>query len=92
MFCTLVCHGPGALRYTMASNGRPLVADKSVTGFSNLEEAASELTDVVPFLVEDMLRNQLFPEREVATLCRLRWRSDHGTKSGILGSRCQRST
>jgi len=62
MFCTgrplaLVCHGPGALRYTMASNGRPLVADKSVTGFSNLEEAASELTDVVPFLVEDMLRN-----------------------------------
>jgi putative intracellular protease/amidase len=62
MFCTgrplaLVCHGPGALRYTMASNGRPLVAGKSVTGFSNLEEAAIELTDVVPFLVEDMLRN-----------------------------------
>jgi putative intracellular protease/amidase len=50
MFCTgrplaLVCHGPGALRYTMASNGRPLVAGKSVTGFSNLEEAAIELTD-----------------------------------------------
>ena len=62
MFCTgrplaLVCHGPGALRYTMASNGRPLVAGKSVTGISNLEEAAIELTDVVPFLVEDMLRN-----------------------------------
>ena len=62
MFCTgrplaLVCHGPGALRYTMGSNGRPLVAGKSVTGFSNLEEAAIELTDVVPFLVEDMLRN-----------------------------------
>jgi putative intracellular protease/amidase len=53
----LVCHGPGALRYTMASNGRPLVAGKSVTGFSNLEEAAIELTDAVPFLVEDMLRN-----------------------------------
>ncbi|MCS3928794.1 putative intracellular protease/amidase [Bradyrhizobium elkanii] len=62
MFCTgrplaLVCHGPGALRYTMASNGRPLVAGKSVTGFSNLEEASIELTNVVPFLVEDMLRN-----------------------------------
>ena len=53
----LVCHGPGALRYTMASDGRPLVAGKSVTGFSNLEEAAVELTDVVPFLVEDILRN-----------------------------------
>ena len=62
MFCTgrplaLVCHGPGALRYTMAPNGRPLVAGRSVTGFSNLEEAALELTDAVPFLVEDMLRN-----------------------------------
>ncbi|WFU82549.1 type 1 glutamine amidotransferase domain-containing protein [Bradyrhizobium sp. CIAT3101] len=53
----LVCHGLGALRYTMASNGRPLVAGKSVTGFSNLEEVAIELTDAVPFLVEDMLRN-----------------------------------
>jgi putative intracellular protease/amidase len=62
MFCTgrplaLVCHGPGALRYTTVPNGRPLVAGKSVTGFSNLEEAAIELTGVVPFLIEDMLRN-----------------------------------
>jgi putative intracellular protease/amidase len=62
MFCTgrplaLVCHGPGALRYTMAPNGRPLVAGRSLTGFSNLEETAIELTDAVPFLVEDMLRN-----------------------------------
>ncbi|WP_225645497.1 type 1 glutamine amidotransferase domain-containing protein [Bradyrhizobium australafricanum] len=53
----LVCHGPGALRSTRASNGLPLVAGKSVTGFSNLEEAAIEPTDVLPFLVEDMLRN-----------------------------------
>ncbi|SED18710.1 type 1 glutamine amidotransferase domain-containing protein [Bradyrhizobium erythrophlei] len=62
MFCTghplaLVCHGPGALRYAVASNGRPLVAGKSVTGFSNLEEAAIGLTDVVPFLVEDILKS-----------------------------------
>lgn len=62
MFCTghplaLVCHGAGALRNAVASNGRPLVAGKSVTGFSNLEEAAIELTDVVPFLVEDMLKD-----------------------------------
>jgi putative intracellular protease/amidase len=52
----LVCHGPGALRYARATSGRPLVAGKSVTGFSNTEEAAIGLTEVVPFLVEDMLR------------------------------------
>ncbi|APG09756.1 type 1 glutamine amidotransferase domain-containing protein [Bradyrhizobium japonicum] len=62
MFCrgrplALVCHGPAALRYTRAPNGRPVVAGKSVTGFSNLEETAIELTDVVPFRIEDMLRN-----------------------------------
>ncbi|UPJ71286.1 type 1 glutamine amidotransferase domain-containing protein [Bradyrhizobium sp. 187] len=53
----LVCHGAGALRYTRAANGRPLDAGKSVTGFSNAEEVAMELTEVVPFLVEDILRN-----------------------------------
>jgi putative intracellular protease/amidase len=53
----LVSHGAGALRYTRAANGRPLVAGKSVTGFSNAEETAMELTEVVPFLVEDILRN-----------------------------------
>ena len=45
------------MRYTRAANGRPLVAGKSVTGFSNAEETAMELTEVVPFLVEDILRN-----------------------------------
>jgi putative intracellular protease/amidase len=53
----LVCHGPAALRYTRKSDGSPVVAGKSVTGFSNSEEAAVGLIDVVPFLVEDMLRN-----------------------------------
>jgi len=33
-----------------------LVKDKKVTGFTNSEEAAVQLTDVVPFLVEDMLK------------------------------------
>ncbi|MFZ4687780.1 MAG: type 1 glutamine amidotransferase domain-containing protein [Polymorphobacter sp.] len=51
-----VCHAPGVLRDVRAANGQPLVAGKSVTGFTNTEEAASGLTDVVPFLVEDMLR------------------------------------
>jgi putative intracellular protease/amidase len=51
----LVCHAPGVLRHVKAANGSPLVRGKAVTGFSNSEEAAAGLTDVVPFLVEDML-------------------------------------
>ena len=51
----LVCHAPGVLRDVRAADGRPLVAGKKVTGFSNSEEAAVGLTEVVPFLVEDML-------------------------------------
>jgi putative intracellular protease/amidase len=50
-----VCHAPGVLRHTKAANGSPLVKGKQVTGFSNTEEAAAQLTDVVPFLVEDVL-------------------------------------
>jgi len=52
-----VCHAPGVLRHTKAADGTPLVHGKRVTGFSNSEEAAVELTDVVPFLVEDMLKD-----------------------------------
>ena len=37
------------------ADGRPLVSGKKVTGFTNSEEEAVGLTDVVPFLVEDML-------------------------------------
>lgn len=51
----LVCHAPGVLRYVKGPDGKPLVQGKSVTGFSNSEEAAVQLTDVVPFLVEDAL-------------------------------------
>src|SRR4030081_3609633 len=51
-----VCHGPGVFRHTKARDGAPLVKGKSVTGFSNSEEAAVGLTHVVPFLVEDMLK------------------------------------
>jgi putative intracellular protease/amidase len=52
----LVCHAPGALRHVKAPDGRPLVEGRQVTGFTNTEEAAVELTDVVPFLVEDELK------------------------------------
>ena len=51
----LVCHAPGVLRHVKAADGTPLVSGKKVTGFTNTEEAAVGLTDVVPFLVEDML-------------------------------------
>lgn len=50
-----VCHAPAALKSVRKSDGTPLVKGKKVTGFTNTEEDAVGLTDVVPFLVEDML-------------------------------------
>jgi len=51
-----VCHAPAALINARNPDGTPLVSGKAVTGFSNTEEAAVELTDVVPFLLEDALQ------------------------------------
>jgi putative intracellular protease/amidase len=51
-----VCHAPGVFRHTRKADGSPLVQGKLVTGFSNAEEAAVGLTDIVPFLVEDELK------------------------------------
>ncbi|MDY7573642.1 type 1 glutamine amidotransferase domain-containing protein [Actimicrobium sp. CCI2.3] len=51
-----VCHAPAVLRHPKAANGKSVVDGKAVTGFTNTEEQAVGLTDVVPFLVEDMLR------------------------------------
>ncbi|MGB9191252.1 type 1 glutamine amidotransferase domain-containing protein [Acinetobacter sp.] len=51
----LVCHAPGVLRHVKSTDDQPIVKGKSVTGFSNTEEAAVGLTEIVPFLVEDML-------------------------------------
>ncbi len=53
---TLVCHAPGVLRHAKTPDGRPLVDGRNVTGFTNTEEEAVGLTQVVPFLVEDELR------------------------------------
>lgn len=52
-----VCHAPGALKKVKAPNGEPLVKEKAVTGFSNSEEHAVGLTSIVPFLLEDELKN-----------------------------------
>ncbi|MEH6550736.1 MAG: type 1 glutamine amidotransferase domain-containing protein [Pseudomonadales bacterium] len=51
-----VCHAPAALRHTKAPDGSALVKGKSVTCFSNSEEDAVQLTDIVPFLLEDELQ------------------------------------
>ena len=51
----LVCHAPGVLRNVKTPAGRPLVEGKKVSGFTNTEEEAVGLTDIVPFLVEDEL-------------------------------------
>ncbi len=52
-----VCHAPGVLA-NVEDHKEPLVRRKDVTGFANSEEDAVELTNVVPFLVEDKM-NQL---------------------------------
>jgi putative intracellular protease/amidase len=52
----LVCHAPGVLRHVKTPDGKPLVDGKKVTGFTNTEEAAVGLTEIVPFLVEDELK------------------------------------
>ena len=50
-----VCHAPAVFRHTKAADGTSLVAGRTVTGFTNTEEDGVGLTDIVPFLVEDML-------------------------------------
>ena len=51
-----VCHAPGVLKNVKRADGKSLVDGKNVAGFTNSEEDAAGLTDIVPFLVEDMLK------------------------------------
>src|SRR6202451_4433964 len=51
----LVCHSPGVLRH-VTYQGAPLVKGKRVSGFTNGEEEEMQLTQGVPFLVEDELK------------------------------------
>ena len=53
-----VCHAPSVLLNAKDENGEALVKGKNVTGFTNTEEEAVQLTDVVPFLLEDELKNK----------------------------------
>jgi putative intracellular protease/amidase len=51
-----LCHGPAALIDARSADGRPLVAGRRITGFTEREEDAVELTAAVPFLLETELR------------------------------------
>lgn len=53
---SFVCHAPGVLRHVKVADGTPLVRGKKVTGFKNTEEDGVGLTEIVPFLVEDVLK------------------------------------
>jgi len=50
-----VCHATAALLNVKDADGEYVVKGKAVTGFTNSEEDAVQLTDVVPFLLEDEL-------------------------------------
>jgi putative intracellular protease/amidase len=54
----LVCHAPGILTHVKAPDGAPVAKGRSVTGFTNAEEAAVQLVEVVPYLLEDVLKSQ----------------------------------
>jgi putative intracellular protease/amidase len=51
-----VCHAPAALVNVTTGAGTPLVKGKQVTSFTNSEEQAVQLEQVVPFLLESRLR------------------------------------
>jgi putative intracellular protease/amidase len=51
-----VCHAPAVFKHAKGTDGKSLVSGKKVTGSSNTEEEGVDLTKVVPFLVEDMLK------------------------------------
>ncbi|MDX1801788.1 MAG: type 1 glutamine amidotransferase domain-containing protein [Marinobacter sp.] len=51
-----VCHAPAVFRHVEIKPGQNIVGGRKVTGFTNSEEEAVQLTKIVPFLVEDMLK------------------------------------
>ncbi|WP_026838657.1 type 1 glutamine amidotransferase domain-containing protein [Gillisia sp. JM1] len=55
---SFVCHAPAILKNIQDANGNALVKGRNVTGFTNGEEKAVQLTDIVPFLIEDMMKEK----------------------------------
>jgi putative intracellular protease/amidase len=53
-----VCHGPAGLVNVKLSDGSYLVSGKEISAFTNDEEAAVKLTEAMPFLLEDKLKER----------------------------------
>lgn len=51
-----VCHGPAGLLSAKNANGISIIQGRKISGFSNMEERLALLHDVVPFLLEDRLK------------------------------------
>ncbi len=51
-----VCHAPAVFKNVFIKPDQNIVGGRDVTGFSNTEEDAVQLTNIVPFLLEDMLK------------------------------------
>jgi putative intracellular protease/amidase len=61
-----VCHAPSALLNANDEHGEAIIKNRKVTGFTNSEETGVQLTDVVPFLLEDELikKGGLYSKKE----------------------------
>ena len=53
-----VCHAPAVLLHVKDDSDDPFIEGKNITGFTNSEEEAVQLTKVVPFLLEDELKRK----------------------------------
>lgn len=53
-----VCHGPAGLVNIKLSDGKYLIEGKKVNGFTNEEEELVKLANVVPFLLEDKMKER----------------------------------
>jgi putative intracellular protease/amidase len=51
-----VCHGPAGMVKAKRADGKSILFDKKVNGFTNAEETAAGLMDVVPFHLESAMR------------------------------------
>ncbi|WP_223605771.1 type 1 glutamine amidotransferase domain-containing protein [Chryseobacterium sp. OSA05B] len=54
----LVCHGPAALKNVVDKKGIPLVKGRKISGYTNTEESSGQTLDMVPFSLEDMLKEK----------------------------------
>ncbi len=82
-----VCHAPAALINAKAENGQPIIKGKHLTSFSNTEEEGVQLTNVVPFLLEDELKKKwrtLHQRERLVVLCETRWPINHRSKPSIF--------